>query len=144
MTTDSGQQGATSVRRTKACAPGERTTFRARVLRVWEIGELQMCLVGDESGLTRVETGGAALERGRSYEFRDAAVRQYPGGWTSLSLAEGSSATALSVDVQAPQDEAYIERTFKILSGVQRKKGRREGRLPAWQHPAKGDRREAS
>jgi hypothetical protein len=63
-------------------------------------------------------------------------VRQYPGGWTSLSIADGGSAIALPVDVPAPQDEAYVERTFKILSGVQRKKGRREGRLPAWQHPA--------
>ncbi len=125
------------IRSTKSCAPGERVMFRARVLRVWEAGGLRMCLAGDESGLTRVETGEAAVERGRSYEFRDAAVRQYPGGWTSLSIAEGGSAVVLSEDVQAPQDETYIERTFKILSGVQRKKGRREGRLPAWQHPEK-------
>jgi hypothetical protein len=108
------------------------------VLRVWDVGGLRMCLAGDESGLTRVETGEAAVERGRSYEFRDAAVRQYPGGWTSLSIADGGSATPLPVDVPAPQDQEYIERTFKILSGVQRKKGRREGRLPAWQHPAEG------
>jgi hypothetical protein len=144
MTADGGQQEITSVRGTKACAPGERITFRARVLRVWEVGGLRMCLVGDESGLTRVETGEAAVERGRSYEFRDAVVRQYAGGWTSLSIAEGGSAIALPVDVQALQNEAYIERTFKILSGVQRKKGRREGRLPAWQHPAEGERKEAS
>jgi hypothetical protein len=144
MTVDRGQQGATSVRATKSRARGERVTFRARVLRVWEIGGLRMCLAGDESGLTRVETGEAALEPGRSYEFRDAAVRQYPGGWTSLSIAaDGGGAIVLSVDVHAPQDEAYIERTFKILSGVQRKKGRREGRLPAWQHPAEGERKEA-
>jgi hypothetical protein len=50
----------------------------------------------------------------------------------------------LSEEVPAPQDEAYVERTFKILSGVQRKKGRREGRLPAWQHPADGERKEQS
>lgn len=132
-----------TVRQTKSCAPGQRVTFRAPVLRVWEVGGLRMCLVGDESGLTRVETGEAAVERGRSYEFRDATARQYPGGWTSLSIADGGSAIVLSVDVHAPQDEAYIERTFKILSGVQRKKGRREGRLPAWQHPAPGERKEA-
>jgi hypothetical protein len=132
-----------SVRGTKASAPGERITFRARVLRVWDVGGLPMCLVGDESGLMRVETGEAAMERGRSYEFRDAAVRQYPGGWTSLSIADGGVAVTLSEDVPAPQDEAYIERTFKILSGVQRKKGRREGRLPAWQQPAEGERAEA-
>ncbi len=144
MTVDGGQQGATSVRGTKFCAPGERISFRARVLRVWEVGGLRMCLVGDESGLTRVETGAAAVEQGRSYEFGDAAVRQYPGGWTSLSIADGGSAIPLSVDVRAPQDEAYIERTFKILSGVQRKKGRREGRLPAWQYSAEGKREGAS
>lgn len=144
MTVDSGQQEPTSVRGTKSCAPGERVTFRARVLRVWEAGGPRMCLAGDESGLTRVETGEAALERGRSYEFRDASVRQYPGGWTSLSIADGGSAIALAVDVQTPQDEAYIERTFKILSGIQRKIGRREGRLPAWQHPAEGTQEEAS
>src|SRR5207245_2066085 len=106
-------------------------------------GRLRMCLVGDESGMTRVETGEAAVERGRSYEFRDASVRQYPGGWTSLSIADGGSAIVLSVDAHAPQDEAYIERTFKILSGVQRKKGRREGRLPPWQHPARVERKKA-
>jgi hypothetical protein len=143
MTVDGGQQRATSVRGAKFCAPGERITFRARVLRFWEVGGLRMCLVGDESGLTRVEIGAAAVERGRSYEFGDAAVRQYPRGWTSLSIADGGSAIPLSVDVHAPQDEAYIERTFKILGGVQRKKGRREGRLPAWQHPVEGKREEA-
>ena len=126
-----------TVKQTKSCAPGELVTFRARVLRVWEVGGLRMCLVGDESGLTRVETGEAVVERGRSFEFRDAVVCQYPGGWTSLSIAaDGGGAIVLSVDVHAPQDEAYIEWTFKILSGVHRKKGRREGRLPDWQHPA--------
>jgi hypothetical protein len=118
--------------------------FRAKVLRVWEAGGLRMCLAGDESGLTRVETGEAAVEPGRSYEFRDAVVRQYPGGWTSLSIAEGGVAIALAAEVPAPQDEAYIEKTFKILSGIQRKKGRREGRLPAWQHPAETKPEEAS
>ena len=132
------------IRSTKDCAPGERVAFRAKVLRVWEAGGLRMCLAGDESGLTRVETGEAAVEPGRSYEFRDAVVRQYPGGWTSLSIAEGGVAIALAAEVPAPQDEAYIEKTFKILSGIQRKKGRREGRLPAWQHPAETKPEEAS
>jgi hypothetical protein len=134
----------TSVRGTKDCAPGEQVTFRARVLRAWEVGGLRMCLVGDDSGLTRVEMGEAVVEEGRSYELRDAEVRQYPGGWTSLSIAKGGAAVALAEDVSAPQDEAYIEKTFKILSGVQRKKGRREGRLPAWQHPAEAKKEEAS
>jgi len=126
----------TTVRATKDCAPGERVSFRAKVLRTWEVGGLRMCLVGDASGLTRVETGDAAVEVGRSYEFRDAAVRQYPGGWTSVSISEGGAMVPLDEEIETPQDEAYVERTFKILSGVQRKKGRREGRLPAWQHPA--------
>lgn len=125
-----------NVKATKACAPGERVSFRARVLRLWEIGGLRMCLVGDASGLTRVELGDARVEQGRSYEFRSAGVLQYPGGWTSISIADGGSAIALDEEIEVPLDEAYIERTFKILSGIQRKKGRKEGRLPAWEHPA--------
>jgi len=125
----------TSVKATKESAPGERVTFRAKVLRLWEVGGLRMCLVGDASGLTRVEIGAATVELGKSYEFRDAAVRQYPGGWTSISIVDGGSAVETD-DVPVPQDEAYIERTYEILAGTQRKKGRRAGRLPAWQHPA--------
>ena len=127
-----------NVKGTKACEPGERATFRAKVLRLWEIGGLRMCLVGDASGLTRIELGAVEVEEGGSYEFRDAEVRQYPGGWTSLSIADGGAAVPVGDDVEVPQEEAYIERTFKILSGIQRKKGRSEGRLPEWEHPAKG------
>jgi hypothetical protein len=126
-----------TVKDLKSLASGEEASFRARVLRLWEIGGLRMALVGDESGLTRIELGAAAIEDGRSYEFRRAAVRQYDGGWTSVSIADGGEALAIEEDVSTPQDEAYIERTFKILSGIQRKKGRREGRLPPWEHPAK-------
>ena len=78
-----------SLRDLKACGTGDRVSFRARVLRVWEVGGLRMCLVGDKSALTRVELGKATVEVGRSYEFRDALVRAYPGhrrvhpGWNS-------------------------------------------------------------
>ncbi|HEY5640549.1 MAG TPA: hypothetical protein VIW01_10920 [Dehalococcoidia bacterium] len=126
-----------TVKELKTLASGEQATFRARVLRLWEVGGLRMALVGDESGLTRVELGAAEVEEDRSYEFRRAAVRQYEGGWTSVSVADGGDARAIEEGVPVPQDEAYIERTFKILSGIQRKKGRREGRLPPWDHPAK-------
>jgi hypothetical protein len=125
------------VKATKDCAPGDRVTFRAKALRLWETGGRQMCLVGDASGLTRVEIGAAGVEEGASYEFRDADVRQYPGGWTSVSIVDCGEAIALSEGTAVPQDEAYIERTFKILSGVQRKKARKDGRLPPWEHPAK-------
>jgi hypothetical protein len=125
-----------NVKDTKAAAAGERVSFRAKALRVWETGGLRMCLAGDASGLTRVEVGQADVCEGGSYEFRDATVRQYPGGWTSLSIAEGGQAVAVAGDIPVPQDEAYIERTFKILSGIQRKKARKEGRLAAWRHPA--------
>ena len=126
-----------TVKDLKSLASGEEATFRACVLRLWEVGGLRMALVGDQSGLTRIELGDAAVEDGRSYEFKRAAVRQYEGGWTSVSIADGGEALAIAEDVSSPQDEAYIERTFKILSGIQRKKGRREGRLPPWEHPAK-------
>ena len=95
-----------------------------------------MCLVGDETGLTRVEIGDTDVELGQSYEFRDATVRQYPGGWTSISIVDGGNVVKLQREIDVPQDEAYIERTYKILAGIQRKKGRRAGRLPVWKHPA--------
>ncbi|MEO8456998.1 MAG: hypothetical protein ABI559_04215 [Chloroflexota bacterium] len=126
-----------NIRSAKALGAGERLTFGAKVLRLWEVGGLRMCLVGDASGLTRIELGDAEVALGSSYEFRDAAVRQYPGGWTSVSIADGGSVSELADDVEVPQAEDYIERTYKILAGIQRKKGRREGRLPAWKHPAK-------
>ena len=121
----------------KSAEDGERITFRARVLRLWEVGGLRMCLAGDESALTRVELGEAAVEEGKSYEFRNAAVREYPGGWHSAAVTAGSETIVLKDDVRVSQDEAYIERTFKILSGVQRKKGRAAGRVAPWRHPAR-------
>jgi hypothetical protein len=126
-----------SLKGLKSRADGERVSFRAHVVRMWEVGGLRMCLVGDESALTRLEIGEAAVDEGRSYEFREAVVRDYPGGWHSVALMETSVVTALDEEISVPQDEAYIERTFKILSGVQRKKGRAAGRLPPWRHPAR-------
>ena len=150
-----------SVAEVKGCRAGERVSFRARVLRLWEVGGRRMCLVGDESALTRVDLpagrqgcGEAAVEVGRSYEFREALVREYPstslrtgpsaslragpGGWHSASLVEGSAVAPLGEDVPVSQDEAYIERTYRILAGVQRKKARKAGLIEPWRHPAKG------
>ena len=126
------------VRSVKACETGDRVTFRAKALRIWEMGGVRMALAGDASGLTRVEIGDAPVETGRSYEFRDASVRQYPGGWTSVSVVGGGDLRELDEEINVPQDEAYIERTFKILSGIQRKRARQEGRAPPWEHPAAG------
>ena len=110
-------------------------TFRARILRYWEVGGLRMCLVGDESALTRIEVGEHNIDVGSSYEFINALVRDYPGGWHSASLVEGSELVRLDEDVPVSRDEAYIERTYKILAGVQRKKGRKQGRVAPWRHP---------
>lgn len=115
---------------------GESVTFQAKALRVWESGGLRMALVGDASALTRIEVGDADIDEGASYEFEDAEVRTYPGGWHSASIADSGSAQRLRHRIEVPQDPAYVERTFKILSGVQRKKARKEGRAPAWEHPA--------
>ena len=98
-----------------------------------------MCLVGDESALMRVEVGEAALEADQSYEFQDAMVKQYPGGWSSVSIVDAGIAKRLETQVDISQDEDYIERTFKILSGIQRKKARRDGRLSPWQHQSERD-----
>ena len=128
-----------SVKALKSCAAEERVSFRARVLRLWEVGGLRMCLVGDESALTRVELGATVVEQGLSYEFQDALVKEYPGGWHSASLDADASVLPLAEEIPISQDEAYIERTYKILAGVQRKKGRREGRVEPWRHPANVD-----
>lgn len=125
-----------SVKALRDHAAGDRVTFRAKVLRVWEVGGLRMCLVGDASALTRVELGAANIDEAASYEFRNAVLREYPGGWHSVALSNGSEAVRLEEGVAISQDEAYIERTFKILAGIQRKKGRKEGHLAPWRHPA--------
>jgi hypothetical protein len=72
----------------------------------------------------------------RRPQFRSALVRVYPGGWHSASLVASGEALPLVEDVPISQDEAYIERTYKILSGVQRKKARKEGRIEPWTHPS--------
>ncbi len=119
----------------KGLRAGQRVTFRAQALRFWDVAGARMALVGDESALTRIELGDRDCEAGASYEFRNLIVREYPGGWHSASVAEGSEVTALADTVPVSQDEAYIERTFKILTGVQRKNARKEGRLTPWKHP---------
>ncbi len=118
---------------------GATVTFRARVLRFWDSGGVRMCLVGDASALMRIEVGDVALEEDQSYEFRDAVVKQYPGGWNSVSIVDVGNAKRLATQVEISQDQDYIERTFKILSGIQRKKARQEGRLPPWQHQSERD-----
>jgi hypothetical protein len=119
----------------KTRVDGERVTFRAQVLRFWEVGGLRMALVGDESALVRVEIGEAVLEERRSYEFREALVKTYRGGWHSLSLTSGSAVVPLVDEIPVSQSEDYIERTYKILAGIQRKKGRAAGRIAPWRHP---------
>jgi hypothetical protein len=122
----------------KSLPAGQRVTFRAKALRSWDVAGVRMALVGDESALTRIELGDRECEAGMSFEFRCLVVKEYPGGWHSASVEEASDVVALTDDVQVSQDEAYIERTFKILAGVQRKKARKAGRLPAWKHPSRG------
>jgi hypothetical protein len=53
-----------------------------------------------------------------------------------VKLTEDSSAAPLAEEVTVSQSDEYIERTYKILAGIQRKKGRAAGRLPPWRHPA--------
>ena len=119
----------------KGRAAGDNVTFRARALRFWDVGGARMALVGDESALTRIELGDRECEAGHSYEFRGLIVKEYPGGWHSASVTEGSEVIVLGEAIPISQDEAYIERTFKILSGIQRKKARKAGLLPEWKHP---------
>lgn len=128
-----------SLKDLKSRVDGERVTFRAKVLRFWEVGGLRMALVGDVSALVRVEVGDSALEQGHSYEFREALVKSYRGGWHSLSLGDGGAIIPLNESVPISQSEEYIERTYKILAGIQRKKGRSAGRVAPWRHPTAGE-----
>lgn len=120
----------------KARADGEIVSFRAQVLRLWEVGGMRMALVGDASALVRVAIGDVQIEDGKSYEFCDTVVNTYPGGWHSLALTGASIVAALQETVLVSQSEEYIDRTYRILAGIQRKKGRAAGRLPPWRHPA--------
>lgn len=132
-----------SVKALKSCRAGERVSFRARILRVWEVAGQAMCLVGDETALTRVELAGQAVTPGRSYEFRNALVREFPArrpgapSWHSASLM-GGEAVPLAQEINVSQPEEYIERTYRILAGIQTKRARREGLMGPWQHPARG------
>lgn len=136
-------RGLESVAALKGCRAGERVSFRARVLRVWEVAGQAMCLVGDQTALTRVELAGQAVVPGGSYEFRNALVREFPARrpgaptWHSASLM-GGEAVPLGQEVSISQTDEYIERTYRILAGVHRKRARREGLLGPWQHPARG------
>jgi hypothetical protein len=125
-----------SLKGLKSLEDGERVTFRAKVLRFWEVGGLRMALVGDESALVRVEIGDSGLKEGQSYDFRDALAKTYPGGWHSVSLDSESVIAPLQRAIHVSQSEEYIERTYRILAGIQRKKGRAAGRIPQWRHPA--------
>ena len=127
-----------SVGEIKGRRAGDRVTFRAQALRFWDVAGTRMALVGDESALTRIELGDRVCEAGASYEFRDLVVKEYPGGWHSASVEAGSEFAMLADAIPVPQDEAYIERTFKILTGIQRKKARKAGLLPEWRHPGGG------
>lgn len=137
-----GTKRLENVRALKACQAGERVSFRARVLRVWEIAGEAMCLVGDETALTRVELAGAQVERGASYEFHNALVREFPArrpgapSWHSASLL-GGEAVPLAEEIEVSQTEEYIERTYRILAGVHTKRARQEGLLGPWEHPAR-------
>ena len=46
-----------TLKRSRNRRTGDRVTFRAKALRVWESGGLRMALVGDPSALTRIEIG---------------------------------------------------------------------------------------
>jgi hypothetical protein len=118
----------------KARGDGERINFRAQALRFWEVGGLRMALVGDESALVRIEMGDIEVAEGSSYKFQNAVVRTYPGGWHSVEMDDTSTVVELGEPVVVTQSEEYIERTYRILAGIQRKKGRAAGRLPPWRH----------
>ncbi len=108
----------------KRASTGERVSLRAQVLRTWLEGGVHSALVGDSTGLTRVETGRRRVGEGISYSFRNGLVREYEGGWRSVALDGASRMRQLRRSVPVSAGPEYVERVAKILRTMARKRGR--------------------
>jgi hypothetical protein len=121
-----------SVKEVKACAGDERVALRAQVLKTWtfqdgrEKGQAA-CLVGDRSGVMHIDIPQEEdVAVGMSYLFDGLRVLVYPGGWHSLDADTSTRILPLDEAVPVSAEPAYIERVYKILTGVRRKRARRE------------------
>ena len=74
----------------KRVSAGDRVAFRAKVIRSWVVGDTLSALVGDATGLTRIEMGRRRIEEEDSYSFWNGLVREYEGGWRSVALDSAS------------------------------------------------------
>lgn len=107
----------------KLLAEGERISFKAQVLRGWQSSGKNMYILGDESGLIRIDLADAIFQNGHSYLFSNLLVHQYQGGWTSVSLDQNSEPKLLEEQIPVMAEETYIKRVYKILTATDRKKG---------------------
>ncbi len=117
-----------SVDELKRARAGEPVSFRARVLRTWVADGVASALVGDATGLVRVEPGGRRLREGASYSFRNGLVREYEGGWRSVELDRVSKARRLERKVPVAATLDYIDRTARILMTMTRKRAAKQPR----------------
>ncbi len=81
-----------------------------------------MCLVGDETGLVRIGLGGHQVQAERTYLFEGLEVRVYSGGWHSLELTPYGRVLAMEHPVNVTADDKYVQRVYKILTGLERKR----------------------
>lgn len=109
----------------KRMQAGDRVSFRAQVLRVWTLGRARSALVGDATGLTRVELGRRQVGEGVSYSFVRAIVHEYEGGWRSVTLDGASRLRQLRRPVPVVAAPDYIERVARILTKMARRRERR-------------------
>jgi len=106
----------------KRLSAGDRVAFRAKVVRTWTVGDTLSALVGDSTGLTRVEMSSRPIEEEASYSFRNGLVQEYEGGWRSVALDSASRVRLLRrpVLVTAPAD--YVERVTSMLMKMDRRR----------------------
>ena len=106
----------------KRVSAGDRIAFRAKVIRSWVVGDTLSALVGDATGLTRIEMGRRRIEEEASYSFWNGLVREYEGGWRSVALDSASRVRLLRRPVLVTAPANYIERVASILMKMDRKR----------------------
>lgn len=110
------------VREARSLPSGRVVSLIAKVLRIWQVGESKMCLVGDETGLMRIGLGKRQVQEGDVYLFEGLIVCAYTGGWHSFELGDYGRIHASDGPISVAADEKYIQQVYKILTGLEKKR----------------------
>jgi hypothetical protein len=106
----------------KRVSAGDRVAFRAKVIRTWVVRDTLSALVGDTTGLTRIEVGSRPIEEEASYSFWNGLVQEYGGGWRSVALDSASRVRRLRQPVLVTARADYVERVTSILMKMDRRR----------------------